>query len=137
MLDEALRVVGVVLGFIATAFGIIKVWKEASAASGSAHTSSLQAAADEWREIKEDYQTRLQGVEAKVEAYEGEIAVLKTDVHELRRNEGKLVGWIKRLHDGIEDGSFPPVPKPPQWLLNLMIDHGYYPHSSDEEGKSL
>lgn len=126
MINDALSVVGVLLGLVATAFGVIKVWNEASAASGKTRTDALRAAADEWRQMKDDYRERLLVVEGKVATYESEIEVLKTDVDELRRNEGRLVGWIKRLHDGIEDGSFPPLPHLPQWLVNLMIDHGYY-----------
>ena len=133
MLNELLRIVGVLLGLVTSVFGIVKVWTEATSASGRTRLEALQAASQEWKELKNDYRERLVEVESKVEAYEGEIAVLKNDVNELRRNEGKLVGWIKRLHDGIEDGSFPPLPRLPRWLENLMMDHGYHLRESGSE----
>ena len=136
MLDETLRVVGVVLGLIATAFGIIKGWKEASAASGNAHLSSLQAAADEWREIKEDYQQRLEVMETRSREQDKElkeqakefsdqqeqINVLNASVSSLKATEGRLIGWVGRLHQGIDDGSIPPLPIIPFWLQDLLED---------------
>lgn len=132
-MSEALNVVGVFVGLVAAVFGVVKVWNEATTASGKSRIDALQAAADEWRSLKEDYQGRLKDVEEKTVQQDKEIEQLATEVGELRRNEGRLVGWIKRLHDGIEDGTFPPLPRQPQWLVNLMMDHGYH-QRYDEDG---
>ena len=131
VLDEALRVVGVVLGLLATTFGIIKVWKEATAASGSEHLQSLQAASQEWREIKNDYRDRLAAMEEKAQRLDSEyndtfedqqrqINELNTAVDSLKATEGRLIGWVGRLHKGIAEGSIPPLPEIPAWLKELL-----------------
>ena len=130
-MDEILRTLGVILGHIATAFGIIKVWKEATVASSSQRVDALKAAADEWREIKDDYRERLVNVEeaalAKDRHYEEtfreqqvQIDKLRGDVASLKETEGRLVGWVARLHKGIMEGSIPPLPEIPSWLTNLL-----------------
>lgn len=131
VLDEALRIVGVVLGLLLTAFGIIKVWKEATAASGTAHLSALQAAAKEWREIKDDYRDRLEAMEQQAkdqdaeytstfESQQRQIDTLSKSVESLKATEGRLVGWVGRLHKGIGEGSIPPLPEIPSWLVALL-----------------
>lgn len=84
-IDSALRVIGVGVGIIAALFGIVKVWKEATVASSSAQITALQAASDEWRELKEDYRTRLTAAEGTLEAQAGKIHELDRRVHDAER----------------------------------------------------
>lgn len=125
-LDYLLRTLGVILGLLATGFGIIKVWREARAASSAASVSSLQAAADEWKELKDDYRTRLKDAEermketeSRLDALEQERKDLRRDVDALREAEGMLVRWLRVVRAGVEQGTIPPWPVPPEWLTAL------------------
>lgn len=51
---------------------------------------------------------------------EKETEGLRADVDELRRAEGRLIGWVAGLHKGIEDGTIPPLPPMPPWLTRLL-----------------
>lgn len=111
-MTDALTTLGIVVTVLGGLYGLVKVWRDAAAASSARRF-------DEIRALKEDYRTRLAEVA-------DEVATLRTDVDELRRNEGRLVGWVKTLHDGIADGTIPPLPPTPAWLVNLGVDHRYF-----------
>ena len=117
MVDELLRLVGVVLGLIVSAAGIVKVWRDARVASDQTHLSALEAAADEWRELKSEYADRLRATEEKA-------AALTETVDELRRGHRQLSARLDAveadadvLSDAlweqatwIEAGAIPPPP---------------------------
>lgn len=123
-LEDLLRVLGVIVGIVVAALGGIKVWKEARTASSSAQITALQAAADEWRELKEDYRGRLETAEARLDALEQEKRTLRTDVDTLRETESLLVRWLRKIRHGVEGGTIPPWPTDPSWLTELEQRYG-------------
>lgn len=96
----------VILGGVATAYGVIKTWQEARAASHSSARSDLQAAADEWRELKEEYATRLAAVETRASDMEKRLDASAT--REKLRDQ-----HIEALERHITDGLPPPPPARP------------------------
>lgn len=56
----------------------------------------------------------------RIAGLEATTKTLRADVDQLRQTEGRLVGWVGRLHAGITDGSIPPLPPVPEWLTRLL-----------------
>ena len=57
---------------------------------------------------------------ARMDAQEEETRRLRADVDRLREAEGRLVSWVAALHQGIDDGTIPPLPPLPDWLTRLL-----------------
>ena len=90
---------------LATAYGLIAGGRKALADARATKTSPPPSWPEVW---------------ARMDRQQEEIDELRADVQGLRQTEGRLVGWVGRLHAGITDGTIPPLPPIPDWLDHLL-----------------
>ncbi|MDO5534104.1 MAG: hypothetical protein Q4F65_05585 [Propionibacteriaceae bacterium] len=80
----------------------------------------LQRVRDDYAEDREAWAVERAATRERIDALEAITREHAAKIDALRRTEGRLVGWVGRLHTGITDGSIPPLPDVPGWLHDLL-----------------
>lgn len=65
-------------------------------------------------------QTQIDGQRTELDRMHDHTREQDHAIRALQRTEGRLVGWVARLHHGIADGTIPPLPEIPDWLTGLL-----------------
>lgn len=82
--------------------------------------ATVRAAADEWRQIKADYQTRLAAAEANIETLRTQLSAQGEQLHEVIEDRQQLVDYLRSFWRWAVGGALPPPPPVPDHLHDIL-----------------